>query len=268
MNDDRFRQILDRFELSWAGYRKVRKGVKKRVARHMQQLGCKSVQAYLDSLARDGEARKQAENALSVTISRFFRDRKLWADLETWVFSEIVSHRDRQVKAWSAGCACGEEVYSIKMLWDRYIHQVKHSPELVVWATDSNIQALNRARDGVYSLGSLKEVDRDLRDQYLRPHSEPDRFVVTQGLRAGIVWRHHDLLTDEPPADGFHLVFLRNNLLTYYREPRRKHAWERIVSSIVQRGFLVTGAHEIVPDCCEGMELSGFNRMILRKRQV
>ncbi len=265
MDDEQFRQILNRFNRSWAGYRKVRKGVKRRIAQHMEQLGCKSVQAYLDALAGDSDARKQAEITLSVTISRFFRDRKLWADIEARVIPQIWSQSDRQIRAWSAGCACGEEVYSLKIIWDRYLKQFDNPPGLIVWATDSNPQALSRAQAGVYSTGSLKELDRELRESYLKPHSEPNHYVVTQRLRAGILWKRHDLLHDEPPAQGFRLVFLRNNLLTYYHGSGRKQACERIASSISQGGFLIIGAHETIPECCHVMEPSGFNRMVFRK---
>ncbi|MEW6112375.1 MAG: hypothetical protein AB1664_09630, partial [Thermodesulfobacteriota bacterium] len=78
MTDDEFRQILDHFRLSWHGYRKVRKGVKKRLAKHMHELQCKTGEAYLDKVTHDPDVKKHAEALLTVTISRFLRDRRLW----------------------------------------------------------------------------------------------------------------------------------------------------------------------------------------------
>ena len=68
MNDEEFAQLLDFLGLSWQGYRKVRKGVKKRVCRHMQSLGCRSMRAYLEQLERSARDKSQCELAVSVPI--------------------------------------------------------------------------------------------------------------------------------------------------------------------------------------------------------
>ena len=72
MNDQQFHQLLDRFGLSQAGYKKVRKGVKKRISRHMQQLRCRNIIDYINTLDKDDEAKKECELLLTVSISRFF----------------------------------------------------------------------------------------------------------------------------------------------------------------------------------------------------
>ena len=119
MDDRQFRELLHRFELSWDGYRKVRKGVKKRIRRHMQQLKCQNVRDYFVALEKDKEQRRQCERLMTVSISRFFRDRGLWLMLENEVLPCIIDNNKALVKVWSAGSACGEEVYSFKILWDR-----------------------------------------------------------------------------------------------------------------------------------------------------
>ena len=74
LNDDDFRELLQSLDRPWAGYRKVRKGVKKRVRRQMEQLGCRSMEDYLQQLRARPEVRAACEKCLLVTISRFFRD--------------------------------------------------------------------------------------------------------------------------------------------------------------------------------------------------
>ena len=120
MHDRQFYQLLNRFELSPAGYRKVRKGVKKRLSRHMRDLGCKKVADYLDKISQDQQTKRQVELLMSVPISRFFRDRKLWEVLKAEILPDIITTCDDTVRVWSAGCACGEEVYSLKIVWSRY----------------------------------------------------------------------------------------------------------------------------------------------------
>jgi chemotaxis protein methyltransferase CheR len=118
MDDQQFRQLLIHFQYSWAGYRKVRKGVKKRINRHMHQLGCRNMDAYLDKLDQSHKTRQACERLMTVSISRFFRDRQFWHTLEKKLLPELLESRAEKVKVWSAGCACGEEAYSFKIVWE------------------------------------------------------------------------------------------------------------------------------------------------------
>ncbi len=105
MDDHQFRQLLHHLGFSWKGYRRIRKGVKKRIRRHMQQLGCKDLSVYLLELDKSEKARRQCERMMTVSISRFFRDRKLWDILEKEILPQLIQgHRDK-VEIWFAGCA-------------------------------------------------------------------------------------------------------------------------------------------------------------------
>jgi chemotaxis methyl-accepting protein methylase len=119
MNDEQFRQLLDYFQYSWAGYRKVRKGVKKRISRHMQELQCSNIAPYLNLIEVDDKLRLECERRMTVSISRFFRDRKLWLDLESEILPRLIESEKENLKVWSAGCARGEEIYSFKLVWER-----------------------------------------------------------------------------------------------------------------------------------------------------
>jgi chemotaxis protein methyltransferase CheR len=110
MDDQQFRQLLQHFGLSWRGYHKVRKGVKKRIRRHMHQLGCRNLSTYLLQLAKNEDAKMQCEQIMAVSISRFFRDRKLWEILEKEILPELIEKHRAKIAVWSVGCACGEEV--------------------------------------------------------------------------------------------------------------------------------------------------------------
>lgn len=265
MDDHQFRQILDWHHLSWSGYRKVRKGVKKRLSRHMRRLGCTTVEAYLDVLAHEVEQRKDAEQLLFVTIGRFFRDRRLWTDMEQHLLPEIMSRGGTPLRVWSAGCACGEEVYSLLMVWDRLASRTENAPELEIWGTDANPEVLERARAGVYSRSTLRELDRDYRDAYLEAHPHTGCFAVDDRLKDNIVWRLNDLLTDAPPSQGLQLVLLRNNLLTYYQGSQQERALERIVGGMTPGGFLVIGSHEKLPAGFKNLVPSGINPLVFRK---
>jgi chemotaxis protein methyltransferase CheR len=247
MDDQQFRQLLDFLGLSWEGYRKVRKGVKKRVSRHGQQLGFRRIDEFLSAMEKNPELRKQVEILMTVSVSRFFRDRALWQALEKHVLPEIIVKKDEKVRVWSAGCACGEEAYSFKILWDTMQRRFERLPELELWATDMNPLYLEKAREGIYSLSSLRELPPEWRVAYFSSRTE-SRFAVSDFLKESVLWKVHNLLTDVPPQTGFQIIFLRNDLLTYYKDEVKKPALGRIIESLIPEGFLIIGSHEKLPE--------------------
>ena len=216
MNDQQFRQLLDHLDLSWKGFRRVRKGVKKRIRRHMRHLGCEDLKAYLVLIDKDPEVRQACELRMTVTISRFFRDRILWQVMEREILPRLLERVAHKIKVWSAGCACGEEVYTLKMVWDRLNLDDRKLPALEILASDMNPVCLNRAREGLYSSGGLKETPDFFKEVYFKKTAGENQYTVKGALKKDIAWRRGHLLQD-PPLGPFHIVFLRNNLLTYYK---------------------------------------------------
>lgn len=247
MDDQAFRQLLDAFDFSWRGYRRVRKGVMRRVSRHMQELGTRTVEAYLDVLEEDRKQRLICRRLLAVPISRFFRDRGLWAALEKEVLPALCRHGDVPLRVWFAGCACGEEVYSFKILWDCLEKREGTVPSLEILATDLNPKFLERAQKGVFSGSSLKEVTPELREMYFSRDADSDRYEIRPWIRQHVSWALHDLLTDPPPEGPLRILFLRNNLLTYSNEEQRRAVFPKLASTLTSGGYLVTGQREKLP---------------------
>ncbi len=246
MTDQEFKAVLNYFDLSWKGYRKVRKGVKRRLVRFMDAAGCRSVGSLLDLCDEDPQVRENCRIVLTVSVSRFFRDRKLWSVLETRLLPDMLSWCGRVFRVWSAGCARGEEAYSLAILWDELRGRLGAMPQLELWATDIHPHMLAEARKGVYQRSSLKEVSESRIRRYFQK-TGANEFMLREDVKRTILWRQADLLSDLPPATGFHLLFLRNNLLTYYRGDQQKRAFERIWDAVQVGGFLVTGSRESLP---------------------
>jgi len=246
MEDQQFRILLQYLGLSWAGYRKVRKGVKKRIRRHMKQLGCRKMEAYLGKLETDREARQECNQLMTVSISRFFRDRGLWQTLQHQILPDLLKNQNATFKVWSAGCASGEEVYSFKIIWDRLKMHVTNLPKLEITATDMNPLYLDRARTGIYSSSSLKEVQREIRFAYFEPRSSGTRYAVKSSLKSDIIWKLHHLLSD-PPGSHYHIIFLRNNILTYHQDHLKKPAFRKVIDRLRPAGYLIIGSHEDLP---------------------
>ena len=215
MDDVQFRRLLHHLGLSWAGYRKVRKGVKKRISRHMQTLNCSNMAGYLHEIDRNREAREECNRLMTVSISRFLRDRKLWDLLFNEVLPELIEQHPQEIRVWSAGCACGEEVYSLKILWDTLESSYGPLPNLNITATDTNPLTLERARVGRYPASSLKEVSEGVRSLYFHSEEGGKNYRIIEALKMGLDWRVHNFLSDTLESQ-FLIIFLRNSLLTYY----------------------------------------------------
>ena len=252
MHDTQFRQLLDHFGYSWSGYRRVRKGVKKRLVRHMHAIGYPNVDAYIAAIKGDADLRHKFELCMTVSISRFFRDRGLWEILQSEILPILIQQRSQNLKIWSAGCASGEEVYSFRILWEQMRDLQKNLPSLEILATDMHPDYLRRARMAVYPRSSLREITDTTRNAFFEKHGRA-RYHLIPSLKEKIIWQVHDLLLN-PPEDSFDLIFLRNNLLTYYADQIVYHAFSGIINHLVPGGFLVIGGHEKLP--------MGFNQLI------
>ena len=245
MTDEHFRELLDFFDLSWRGYRKVRKGVKKRIIRHMGECGVKSMREYLNLLRENPKIREQCKILLTVSISRFFRDKMLWQVLEKKILPDIMKS-ENPVNVWSAGCACGEEVYTFKIIWEQLNKKSNIYSQLYLLATDINPEYIEKAKAGCYGLSSLKEVPNEIKNKYFEQCKSSLLYKVKDHLKTDIDWKVRDIL-DTPPEREFHLIFSRNNLLTYYGDKIKEKALENILRVLKPGGYIIKGAHEKIP---------------------
>ena len=267
MDSRDFTRLLDRFALSAEGYRKVRKGVQKRIVRHMQELRCPSMKAYLERLDTDGDAENEARRLMDVSISRFFRDGPLWRILEEEILPPLIAAHPGGMRVWSAGCALGQEVYSFAILWAMLTEKADAVPPLDLWATDVNPAYLERAIEGVYPAGALARVPEEVRARFFRPVGKKS-FRVADELREGIRWNVHDLTAEQPPARDFHIVFVRNNLLTYYRREIAEAALPAVAGSIAPGGCLVIGRKEHLPAFLKGFDAHPVVSCLYRVRSA
>lgn len=266
MDDDSFRQLLDRLGLSWQGYAKVRKGVEKRIRRHMQGLGILTMDEYLQALT-DTNILKDVEMLMSVSISRFFRNQNLWRTLEEEIIPGITSERMEKIHAWSAGCALGQEAYSLAIKWDMLKRSNSNLPEFQIRATDINPHYLNKARAGVYRRSSLKGLSDEIRSVYFHACEDRKDYFVADHLKKYIVWEVHDLMRAQPPAGTFQIIFLRNSMFTYYRKESIPSAFMNVLDRLDDGGFFIIGSHERLPFQTDALSPFKGSSYIFQKTQ-
>jgi chemotaxis protein methyltransferase CheR len=247
---------LPRLRMRWRGFRRVRRQVHRRVRRRMIELGLSDLQAYRAALERDAAEWEALDRCCRITISRFGRDRRVFELLREEVLPRLAADPGREgvLRAWSAGCAMGEEPYSLVLTWELGLAPRVSGVRLEVVATDADEGMLERARLGVYKPSSLRELPTGWIEQafcdlggrhQLRPRFREQVCYACQDIR-------HDL-----PAGPFHLVLCRNLALTYFDEGLQRETLRRIRGRLLPGGALVLGAHERPPAGVEGLDRWG-----------
>jgi chemotaxis protein methyltransferase CheR len=206
--------------------------------------------------SRAPEIEKECRMLLTVSISRFFRDKRLWDSLENVELPNLISACGKVFRVWSCGCARGEEAYSFKILWDRLSCAAPILPVLALWATDINPATIEMAKQGVYGISSLKELPREDINRYFDQVAGKQRYVVKPFLKVGIRFDRRDVTRHKPSASRFEVVLVRNNLLTYYRNPEKELALKSILGALVPGGMLIIGSHEKLPGGFGAMKAS------------
>lgn len=149
-----------------------------------------------------------------------------------------------EVRCWSAGCASGEEVYTLKMVWRHNRDRIPGSVRLSITATDSDPHMLERARRGIYERGSLRELPEDWLDRYLAPAD--GSYGVPDDLRSAIEFHEQDIRIEQPPGP-FDLILCRHLVFTYFDEDLQRRLLPRMVDLLTPDGALVTGKQERLP---------------------
>ncbi|HWP00705.1 MAG TPA: protein-glutamate O-methyltransferase CheR [Methylococcus sp.] len=246
---------LPRLGLHWPGFRKVRGQVCKRVSRRLKELGFHDVSQYRAHLERTPGEWAVLEGLCRVTISRFYRDRRVFEVLEQTVLpalAEAATARGETVlNCWSAGCASGEEPYTLSMLWDLAVGPRFPGLDLSILATDVDPAVLQRAITGIYGGGSLKELPREWRERAFA--LSDGMYRVREEHRHKIVFHRQDLRSVMPEA-RFHLILCRNLVQTYFAPAPRTDVMNRIAARLVPGGGLVVGIHEVLPPDVPGFE--------------
>jgi chemotaxis protein methyltransferase CheR len=230
---------LPRLGLRWEGFRRVRRQVCRRLRRRLGEIGLADLAAYREYLEGHPEEWAALDALTPITISRFHRDPAVFAALEREVLPALTAGSAR-VHAWSAGCASGEEAYTLALMAPGRID---------VLATDVDPAMLRRAREAAYGASSLKELPRPRRDAGF--FTEGNRFVVRPEHRRHVTVRRHDLRTP-PPAGPFDLILCRNVAFTYLALHRQREVLSRLGRVLRTDGALVIGLHESLPEPAPG----------------
>lgn len=239
---------LPRLGLRWEGFRRLRGQVCKRIGRRVKELGLDGVAAYRQLVETDPAEWARLDGFCRVTISRFYRDRAVFDALRDRVLPSLceaaLARGATELRAWSAGCASGEEPYTVVLVFEYALRPRFPELALALRASDSDEALLERARRGVYEPSSLRELPRDWVARAFTPEGEQVR--LTPELRGRVTFVREDLRA-ELPEGPFDLVLCRNLAFTYFEPSVQRRVLREFVERLVPGGALVIGGHESLP---------------------
>jgi len=243
----------------------VRRQVGKRLGRRLAELGLQTLDQYRDRLESDPVEWGILDGFCRITISCLYRDRHVFDTLAARVLPELGNAarlRGDPVRCWCAGCACGEEVYTLKLLWELDVRPKILGAPLEIIGTDANPIVLRRAEMGCFDSSSLKKIPANWRETAFA--RDDHCYCVGAQYREGLEFRQQDIRVDIP-VGPFGLILCRNLVFTYFDIKQQRETMAQIAATLCGDGYLVIGAHETLPD--EGgafMQIPGC-REILRK---
>lgn len=242
---------LPRLGLSWAGFRRVRGQVCKRLGRRIAELGLRDLSSYRVRLDADAEEWAHLDSLCRISISRFYRDREVWSLLQQDILPRIAAQArirgESRLRIWSAGCASGEEPYTLALIFALTEVPGGCYPEILATDTDSHLLA--RARRACYPQSSLRGLPSGWQAAF-----EPmgDEYCLRPACRGTVEFLQQDIRREQP--DGpFDLILCRNLVFTYFDQPLQAVIARRLAEVLLAGGVLLLGTHERLPEAAAGL---------------
>lgn len=216
--------------------------VQRRLEARMTAAGRSGLADYLRLLEDDPEEYGRLAASLLINVTEFFRDAKVMAYLRSHILPEIVAHAraSGELRIWCAGCATGEEGYTVAMLVLEALGEARQGIDLRIFATDVDTAALAVARRGVYPAAAIRNVPAAHLRRYFEPRG--DGYEVTQEVRDLLIFGEHDL-GQRPPFPHLDLVLCRN-VLIYFTAELQRRVLQVFAYALREGGWLVLGKSE------------------------
>jgi chemotaxis protein methyltransferase CheR len=239
--------------------------IRRRIAKRLRASGASDIDHYLEQLAGNDDELDLLLATLSIHVSQFFRNPEVFRTLERQLLPDfcrqMVAAGRTELRLWSAGCAGGEEAYSLALLIDAL---APTGLRTTILATDISEPTLEQAREGCYPAGHLADVPAAVRSRYFQ--AEAGRYRLDERIRGMVDFRRHNLITASgyPPVD---LIVCRNVLIYFTREEQSR-ILARFAAALPAGGVLVLGRTEALPRTAASLFRAEFPTERIYRRLV
>ncbi len=221
--------------------------LRRRIAVRMRANNVTTYEEYLRILENAPEELQKLSDALTINVTKFFRNIELWERLRDDVLPALWQDHAGRVRVWSAGCASGEEPYSLGILFAATAERVRHAEwmdRLHIDATDIDRVCLQRARDAIYPASAFSETPAELVDTYTETLTDGMRRVK-EIVRRSVHVNRLDL-TREPPRDRSYDMIVCRNVLIYFDRAMQERLFATFAEALRPGGILVLGKVETI----------------------
>ncbi len=228
--------------------------LERKITARTDLLEISTAQDYIRHLESHPEEWPALIDLLTINVSRFFRNALTFEMLAKRILPGILAQKQKEtspnLRIWSAGCACGEEPYSIAILIHDLLQKEPFDLDLNIFATDINRTALKKARKAVFETDQLTNVPL----KYLQTHFKPKQaqYKLKKKIKEMVNFSFYDILNDKtyvPPESvygDFDMVLCRN-LLIYFLQENQKTIFKKLFRALTPRGYLIIGEAERLP---------------------
>jgi two-component system, chemotaxis family, CheB/CheR fusion protein len=244
-DDRRLRALLEQLRarsgIDFSSYKEPT--IRRRLQRRMLDTNCTTLEDYVRYVRRHPEEYDRLANSFLIKVTDFFRDADLFNYLREQVLPELIEDarsQSRELRLWSAGCATGEEAYSLAILVSELLGADQDQFTVRVFATDLDGDAVAFARRGVYPSSALRELPSDLQERYFTQLDSA--WEVRKQLRGMVIFGQHDL-GQRAPFPHIDLVLCRN-VLIYFTPELQRRSLQLFAFALREGGFLVLGKAE------------------------
>jgi two-component system CheB/CheR fusion protein len=260
-----FRLLQQGYGIDFAHYKPST--VMRRVERRLQIAHTLTFDEYVERLANDAEELDALFRDLLIGVTRFFRDEEAFERLEKSIIPALVESTPvgEEVRVWVAGCATGEEAYSVAMLFLEAIARAGAPRRLRVWATDVHRGSLDFASRGLYDQEKVAGVPPALLERYFDKRG--GSYQVSPEVRQHVVFAPHNVMKDAP-FTRLDLITCRN-MLIYLLPPAQQKAMSLFHFALKRNGVLFLGPSESIGALSDDFEtVDGHWRIYRKERDI
>ena len=233
----------------------MRKRVCNRLADRMTELNISDIDAYQHYLAQRPDEWQQLDSLCRVVITRFYRDKLVFAELTERVLPQMASaamaNGRPQIRMWSIGSASGEEPYSLAILWHHHLAPRFPEIQVSILGTEIDSHLIERAHRACYTQDTLKNMPKELCDAAFS--ITEDRYCLKLCYQELVEFRQQDIRTTVPD-ESFDIILCRNLVFTYFDEFQQQMILHRLLGRLLSGGWLVIGVHEVIPAPVTGVQ--------------
>lgn len=233
-----FRLLLDQTGGDFRNYKPAT--INRRIERRMAVHRVNQIEDYLTLLESLPKELDDLHQDILVSVTAFFRDPDAFEALNENIKRIVDNAVDDDIRVWIAGCATGEEAYSIAILLTEHLGNRINRIRVQVFATDLDERALGQARQGFYPTASIEKIDSRLRKKYFSQHG--DSWQVVSSIRDLILFAKHDLVK-APPFSKIDLISCRN-VLIYFNTTLQERVFQTFHYALRDKGLLFLGKSE------------------------